>query len=346
MKKRLFIISLIIIFLQGCSVLEIRSPVTPTINLLLPNTTNKYTITSSPPKLFQRTSTPNARHTSLPTINPSLIPPELIQAGKYSSITPEEAVYLFNLLQKSAKDRDPYLLLEYFHLPIHEPQRCPGDLITTSEDFVKRFPELMNESTRTKILSLKLSDIALGMDGMALAVNSRFDIWFVASCDSSSCESKRIILTSFLGFVTYWDYWETIGGNEVPRPTINPSIVKFGIYSATPYYISMDGYHDLDEILLEWLKYSITITTSNISMGPYPGNTQINSCQYTEMEICPILDEDYVIGEYSIGRLHFICPESYINYEVYLLPNNQLSINIGPYRDLKYLIFKLVEDKK
>jgi hypothetical protein len=340
--KRIFTFAIFIIILQGCSMLS--SP-PPKITSLFPTiTTINFTKTPNMTIVTQVINTPRVGYTDLPTIDPSIIPPELIEAGRYSDISPSEAIFLLNILKLSAKNRDPNLLLDYFLFPIHESGRCPGDIITTSNDFITRFPEIMSDSTRENILKVQISDILLGMDGMALEVNSKYDIWFVHY-------DNRILLTSFLGFVTYWDYWEDSDTGSIPRPTIDPSNVKFGEYIATPYYISKDGINHLDVSLEEWVIFKLTLTGTSISMGPYPGKNKIFSYQYETMEICPVLSNfvpgessDYVIYNYAIGKLQFYGPK--FIYKAYLLKNNQLSItmegdNIDSIRDPKLLLLTL-----
>jgi hypothetical protein len=175
---------------------------------ILPESTREITklavITNTPDPTPTKTDwkpTP-VRYTPLPTADLTDLPENIIQGSMVSGVEPYEAVYLFNLLQKVAQDRDPRPLLEFFRFPLHQTGKCPGDVIENPEEFVRHFSTIMNETTRKNILQIKLEDVFLNWRGMALAANYRYDIWITAYLGG---EGTYFVMESFLGYSIFWE---------------------------------------------------------------------------------------------------------------------------------------------
>jgi hypothetical protein len=155
---------------------------------------------------------PTVQYTPLPTVDLSDVPPEIIKRASVAGMKPNEVVYLFNMIQRVAKDRDPVPLLDFLRFPLKEWTKCPGDVIETQEEFILRFPSIMTESARANILKLKMEDIFLSWRGMALAANTPFDIWFLAYCTDGNCTTHFIVLEVF---IKYSIFWEMVEGSPV-----------------------------------------------------------------------------------------------------------------------------------
>jgi hypothetical protein len=357
MKERLVIFGLfIILFLQGCYP-SISNTITENL------TTSTYTIkrTFTPSKTLRNTptltdtGTRTKYYTAFATVDISNVPSRIIGAGdkNFGGFSTNDIVYLINMLKKSAKDRDPYQLLDFMIFPMHKLGRCPGDVIETPSEFINRFSEFMTESTRTNILNFDWDDVWPKWSGLGIAINYRYDIWFTAYCTNDDCiPPHHIVAESFLGYGPYWDLVE---GHPTPEPTYDPKMVDLGEYTVTSDYynfISGGNLTRLDDTQSQWKNFQLTFTETSINMGPFistdkdfPEYTSTyESCYYNSLEVCPPSD-DYrgpYAGGYSLVDLHFICNNSK-TYYIAILANDRLGFPIWPSHNYGYLILEHVK---
>ncbi|MBN2244188.1 MAG: hypothetical protein JW793_15990 [Acidobacteria bacterium] len=156
---------------------------------------------------------PTEYYTPLPTVDLAGVPDWIIQSASVAGMEPYEVVYLFNLIQRVARDRDPYPLLDFLRFPLKEVVKCPGDIIETPEEFVRRFPSLMTEAIRANILKQTIDEIFLSWRGMAMEGNTRYDIWLIPYCADQECETHYIVLITFLRYTVFW---EMVGMTTTP----------------------------------------------------------------------------------------------------------------------------------
>jgi len=171
------------------------------------------TLVPTPTKTKWRPTT--VWYTSVPTVDLTGIPHDIIDRASVAGLEPNEVVYIFNLLQKAAVDRDPNLLLDFLRFPLHQSGKCPGDVIETPEEYVKRFPFLMSETTRKNIIKMKIEDTFLSWRGMGLKANYPYDIWIIPYCGDTECKTTFIVLEKFL---EYSIFWELVNGNPNSTP--------------------------------------------------------------------------------------------------------------------------------
>jgi hypothetical protein len=350
MRKRIAIIGIFtMLILQGCypnnrPVTDIESSITSTAI---------YTPTQSPStsrtQTFTLSKTPSKYYTALPSIDISNIPSRIYEGAEaYNIFTTNEIAYLVNILKKSAKDRDPYPLLDFIVFPMHELNRCPGDVINTPSEFVTRFPEFMTDTTRNNILNLNWDDVWPNDEGLGIAVNSPFDVWFITYCDNNNCAGGRhIVLNGYFGYGTYWEYVE---GYPTPKPTYDYSLVNYGEYKTTKSYYNLISHGELtrlDETLSDWKKFYLLFNKTSIKMGPYIITDENNvylqesfiTCDYNGIEVCPPPEYNKWLwaGEYNLGELLFICNNSFTE-RIIILNNNRLGVPMSE----GYLILELI----
>jgi hypothetical protein len=330
-----FYLILFILILQGCNPNgQLASEMTTNITNT-PNSTYTQTSISSNTPTITITNTPINYYTSLPSVDISNVPTRLSGAADaFTNLTTNEIVYLINLLKQVAKDRDPYPLLDFIVFPMHEFHRCPGDVINTPSEFVDRFSEFMTERTRNNILNLSWDDIGLTWEGLGIAVNSPYDIWFVPYCDNKECAGGyHIVMVAFFGYGTYWDYVE---GKPTPKPTYDASRINYGKYKATSSYYDFISHGDLtrlDDKYSAWKEFTLEYDKTYLKMGPFPDKSDksisnkndYRICNYEKIEVCQPSEYNKWVwaGEYSLGELLFICNNTY-NYRLIILENKRL----------------------
>jgi hypothetical protein len=328
---------LVILFFsfQGCSPALGSTPISSIQpSLSPPSLTNMPLLLKSwtPSVIETELKKQTEKYTPLPTVDLSNVPPEILRAGDIWSLSANDIVYLVELIKKVARDRNPTLLFDFMQFPLHQNERCPGNIIETKEEFINMFSEIVDEETRFKMMNIEYSDIGISYDGFGIAVNNRYDIAFVPLCDDLECNGTyHIFMNRFLGYTTYWDMVE---GYPTPQPTFDASLIKTGIYTPSEYFIKGGKYTLGDDTLLPWKEYKVIITSTSVSTGPfpeillYPDQKEYETCLYKVMEICPPREEIYNTGNNSKGSVQFICTDSPRIFSFYIFGKDQLGIGI------------------
>jgi hypothetical protein len=344
-----------IVVIQGCTSIstnERNTIVETRINAI--TFTDKSTIT--PSRIVKPTRTQTEKiilFTPLPTINPSNMPPGFQGTDSGLPFSKSEIVYLFNLLKKSFSNHDPLPLLEFLIFPLNESSRCPGDIIETPEEFIKRFPEITSRVTNAVISNMKPEKHILRQrEYLGFNIVSPFDVWFTFYCSDKECggsDTHHIIIHRFLGYSPYYD---VIKGFPTAKPTYDPSLINYGVYKVTSNYyniITQSGkLAALDEESSIWKKFTIKYTTTSISMGPFVSirdqSLSYKSCTYKAIEVCEWEDDaQYSSGGYSRGQLLFVCDNSRTDW-IMIMDNNQLGYTFRSTTQMGYLILDIVEN--
>jgi hypothetical protein len=244
------------------------------------------------------------------------IPKEILEGAFRTGFTPDEIMYFFTVIQNSVRDGNPYPLADMILFPIHEESKCPGDVLETREEFIDRYSDLMDEKTRSEILSIKAEELLMGTYGVGIEKlgvwNPKSIIWISGFCDSAECGSYSIYITHILGYRTDMDQAEGIFRNPeyTPPPTFKPKGFEFGKYE---YFSSVQPSGEsrmiLDETLAPWMQFSITITDT-VYAEKGNGKTGTFVCTYESLEYCPAYGgwgTAEWFGLKSIGGLNIIC---------------------------------------
>jgi hypothetical protein len=345
--KKIIILLLVLISLNGCLPIE-KTTLNPSALFLSPTKSPSITLStrlSPSPTLF-----PVRKITTLPTINENDIPQWIIDEAKSTDMTPSEIMYVYNAIRSAARDKNPYPLLDFLQFPLHKNGRCPGDVIETPEEFVNRFPEFLNDRTREIFMNFSEKSIITddGLVGFVYAsMTEEYSVWFGHVCKSINCSSGNILLFRIFDYITWWQMVEGYSTHNL-LPTYNQSLFKFGRYEAISY---KDVYNpdttELDETLVPWRKFSITISETSFTIDPFQFEGS-GSCEYQMIESCPLEERNWAPG--SDGNtwpyLQIVCDEDTI-YPVYILDNNEIAFQLrefftGEATGNPFIIYKLV----
>jgi hypothetical protein len=203
--------------MQGCNPVSSTPTVSQTI-LINPSasrlensptqTRTRFPTRTKAPKI-SRTSTsmfsPTFTATQLPTVADEKIPQRVKDWAASAGMTPSEVVYIVNQIQSAARDYNPKLLIDFLLFPLHQEFRCPGDMIETPDEFVERFPELMDEKTRSGILNFMMEDLIINSYGVGLEFeigDYTEVIWFSAYCNDTGCDNHHFVFITLLGIAS------------------------------------------------------------------------------------------------------------------------------------------------
>ncbi len=348
-KKSIIPILLMLISLTGCISYTDRKTPSIIANVSPTKTPTKtLSISTSPsPSLF-----PVRKATNLPTINENDIPQWIIDESKSTSMTPSEILYVYNAIRSSARDENPYPLLDFLQFPLHQNGRCPGDVIETPDEFVDRFPEFLTDRTREIFMNFSEKSIIThdGLVGFVYAsMTENYAVWFGHVCKSNKCSSGNILLFRIFDYITWWQMVDGFPINNL-IPTYDRSLLKFGRYEAISYKdIYSPNPTKLDETLVPWRNFNITITETAFIVEPFQFEGS-GSCEYQMIESCPIEERKMSPGSdgYIWPYLQIVCDEDTI-YPVYILGNNQIAFQLrefyaGEANGNPFIIYKLVNN--
>jgi hypothetical protein len=274
---------------------------------------------------------PTFTATQLPTVADEKIPQRVKDWAASAGMTPSEVVYIVNQIQSAARDYNPKLLIDFLLFPLHQEFRCPGDMIETPDEFVERFPELMDEKTRSGILNFMMEDLIINSYGVGLEFeigDYTEVIWFSAYCNDTGCDNHHFVFITLLGYSINEVTW---GPEYTPDPTYDPIRFKYGTYAyLTAFTNAFD--HDEnewktpDKTLTPYAQARTTITRTAFTesgFGQY-GNV---SCVYQALDFCPVDPtarvSAYDFGLTSVGELHVVCDARHIHI-IDLLENDRL----------------------
>jgi hypothetical protein len=355
MRNLIFLLAIIIILvLQGCYPSVPTHATEGNIQTSTSTRTNTPSLTTSRTPTSRETSTPTRYFSPLPTVDISNVPSEIIGIGDLFGFSASDVEYLLRLLRKVARNRDPYPLLDFIQFPIHVLQRCPGDVIENSDEFIERFPEFMDDTTRYNMMNLDWKDVFIKYDGMGIKVNTRFDVWFVPTCSTIECVPPYHI--NLVRFFDYGTYRDMVEGNPTPKPTYNPKLVKYGEYGVTSKkynFIKGGQMMLLDDKYSPWKKFTLKYTNEYISMGPFYNigveyfqhKSEYEYCFYKEIEVCQPSDDfnDFYSGGYSLGDLLFICSNS-DTFSMIIMADNQIGYPVTMNHDFGFLVLDLKKE--
>jgi hypothetical protein len=295
--------------------------------------------------------------TPLPTIPEENIPQWINDAASGTGMTPSEIIYVYNIIKTAVRENNPRLIIDFIQFPLHENDRCPGDIIETPEEFINRFASIVDEITRNDIINFTTQSIVIKDQLVGLGVNKKqgdldyFDtlVWYGHECNSENCDEGKIIFYRFMNYLTYWEM--VVGYPEsqknTPQPTYDISLINYGKYEAVSFIdMASSHYEPPDENIVPWKQSNITITESTFTIEPFRFEGT-GSCTYKEIESCPVDERRYAPGWYGYNwpYLQIICEDEQI-YKVYILGNDKIAFEINWLFEVKgygypFLVFEL-----
>jgi hypothetical protein len=259
-------------------------------------------------------------------------------------MTPEEVLSTLNLIKDALRTYDPLALLDLIQFPLQQCGRCPGDLIETPEEFVERFPALLDDTTRDGLLALPPEAVFISWRGVAMPVwdETHFDtpIWFEGFCDTADCDTTYVGITAFLGYCPFSEADGHITSDLVTTPTpfatYDPLTFPFGRYEVTSVRGGGLSLIVTEETLPSYLQSAVVIGPAEYT--GMPPETFGPSCSHAQLEFCRAVYARGTALWYGIdalGELHVLC-----DGQVIMVFDILEGARLGYYLDSYYFVFE------